>query len=326
MKVGKITNSILKRSVFKLIRSSNRSLLENKPQIGTDFAIITLPENISAGQVMVQSMGYGANAVYSAVNNLAAAGAEAAAIQCCVVLSDKHREAKLKKIITALDEDCNELGLTYAGGHTQVTDEVTQPIISVTATGFAERDSCFSITNAKPGQDIIMTKWIGIGGIQQIIDLRRSELTSHFNEATVSRAYGARTDLSVKKEAQLAAQLGVSAMHDISQGGIFAALWDFAESANVGIDVDFRAISVCQEIIEICEFYDINPYILDSCGCLLMTSDCGYDIVEALNKAGIFAAVIGRTTAGSTKIIRNRDEIRYLDKPEPDEFLSLKFD
>ena len=319
MKIGKITNSILKRSVFKLIRSSNKEKLINKPKLGTDCAFLSLPDNINNSQVLAQSIGYGANAVYSAVNNLAVGGVKAESVQCCITLSDKHREAKLKRIMTAIDEDCAALGVTLAGGHTQVSDKVTAPIISVSAVGFVASDKCLEIANAKAEQDIIMTKWIGIGGIQQIIDARREELIEHFNEDVVEKAYGERSDLSVVKEALMSAGFGVNAMHDISQGGIFAALWDMAESANVGIDVDFRAIPVCQEIIEICEYLDINPYHLDSCGCLLMTVELGYDIVELLKKAGIQATVIGRTTKGNAKLIRNQEEIRYLDTPEPDE-------
>ena len=74
-----------------------------------------------------------------------------------------------------------------------------------------------------------------------------------------------------------------------------------------------------QEIIEICEIFDVNPYELESCGALLMTADNGHDIIKILSDAGIKASVIGRTTADHNKILRNDDEVRYLDTPNRDE-------
>ena len=50
-----------------------------------------------------------------------------------------------------------------------------------------------------------------------------------------------------------------------------------------------------------------------------MTADNGHDIIKILSDAGIKASVIGRTTADHNKILRNDDEVRYLDTPNRDE-------
>lgn len=62
-------------------------------------------------------------------------------------------------------------------------------------------------------------------------------------------------------------------MHDLSQGGIFTALWEMAERAGVGLEVDLKRIPVKQETIELCEYFDINPYNLYSAGALLIGTD-----------------------------------------------------
>lgn len=56
-------------------------------------------------------------------------------------------------------------------------------------------------------------------------------------------------------EAAVAARSGVSAMHDITEGGIFGALWEMAEASGVGLEIDLKKIPVRQETIEICEFF-----------------------------------------------------------------------
>lgn len=59
-------------------------------------------------------------------------------------------------------------------------------------------------------------------------------------------------------------------MHDVTEGGIFGALWEMAEASGVGLDIDLKKIPIRQETIEICEVYDINPYLLISSGAMLI--------------------------------------------------------
>ena len=91
----------------------------------------------------------------------------------------------------------------------------------------------------------------------------------------------------------------------------------------LGIDVDFNKIPVCQEIIEVCEMFDINPYELESGGCLLMTFGKEYDIVRILEDNDIPVSIIGYMQEGNDKIIRNMDEIRFLDMPKCDEVYKI---
>ncbi len=333
MKVGKISNTILDRSIVKVISKKPKSKLLNRPGAGHDCGAFVAKSELKAlsedaqqavqhnvsQQVVVAGMGYGEHAVYTAVNNVAAEGVKATAIQCSVVMPSSCREIALKRVMNGINEDCRVLDVEISGGHTQISRDVMQPVISVTAIGVCGHNERVRASFAKPDQDIIMTKWIGIGGVQTIIDRKKEELNTYFNEATVARAYGRREDMSIVKEAQLAKAAGVTAMHDASNGGIYAALWDMAEAAHIGLDVDFRSINVVQEIIEVCEKYDINPYELDSTGCLLMTADDGCGIVDILSNNGIEACIIGRTTAGNDRIIRNKEENRYLEAPKQDE-------
>ena len=53
-------------------------------------------------------------------------------------------------------------------------------------------------------------------------------------------------------------------------------------------------------------------------GCLLMTSQQDCDIIDILNNHNIEACVIGRITKGNQRILRNRDEERFLELPKQD--------
>ena len=115
----------------------------------------------------------------------------------------------------------------------------------------------------------------------------------------------------------------VKNLHDVSMGGIFASLWEIAERAGCGLDIDLKKIPIRQETIEITNYLGVNPYQLISGGALLFIAPDGERAVKKLEEAGINAAVIGITTTGNDRIIRNDDEIRYLDKPQADEIVRI---
>ena len=125
--------------------------------------------------------------------------------------------------------------------------------------------------------------------------------------------------LSLASEAAVAAKSGARAMHDVSGGGIYAALWEIAEGAGTGLEVDLKKIPVKQETIEIAEFFELNPYQMLSGGSLLIVVKNGKEMVGCLQNAGIPATVIGKLTEGKDRILINEEETRYLEMPQADE-------
>ena len=112
-------------------------------------------------------------------------------------------------------------------------------------------------------------------------------------------------------------------MHDASEGGIFAALWELAEASGIGLEIDQKAIPIRQETIELCEVFDLNPYMLISSGSMLIGTEHGNLLVEKLEQAGIHGVVIGYTTEGNDRIVVNGDEQRYLEPPKTDELFRI---
>ena len=112
-------------------------------------------------------------------------------------------------------------------------------------------------------------------------------------------------------------------MHDITEGGIFGALWEIAEGSGTGLEINLLDIPVKQETIEICETYGLNPYGLISSGSMLITAPNGLDVVRKLKKSDINAAVIGKVTAGNDRILVNGDDKRFLEPPRSDELYKI---
>ena len=326
MKVGKISETVLKRSIFKQIHTKRDEVLLGAG-VGEDCAAVKLAPGeifvISTDPITGTVKDVGMLAIQITANDLASSGAEPVGVMLTVLLPEEIEEADIRKMMEQVEEACSRFHIQVMGGHTEVTRAVNQPVISVTGVGKVREDRLVSTAGAKPGQDILVTKWIGIEGTSIIAKEKERELRQRFSEAFVETAKGFDQYLSVVPESQIAVEHGVSAMHDVTEGGIYGALWEVAEASGIGLEIDLKAIPIRQETVEVCEYFELNPYYLISSGCMLMAAERGHDLARKLTAAGIPAAVIGKATDGRARRIWNGGEESYLERPKTDELYKI---
>jgi hydrogenase maturation factor len=326
MEIGKLKESVLKRSVIKQLHVK-RPEVGNGPGIGEDCATLQVgPDEeivMSTDPITGTASDIGELAVTVSINDLASAGAEPIGILLTVLLTPRMREAKLKAIMEQVDNACKRYNVQVMGGHTEVTEAVNQPLISVTAVGKVKKGCMVSTGGAKPDMDIVITKWIGLEGTSIIAKDHEEELLTRLPQGLIDTAKGFDQYLSVLPESRVAVEHGVAAMHDITEGGIFGALWEMGEASGVGIDVDLKAIPVKQETIEVCEFFGINPYELISSGSMLIATNDGNGLVRKLADTGVAAAIIGKSNSSNDKRVISGDEVRFLEPPKADALYSV---
>ncbi len=335
MRIGKITENALKRSVLKQIRTEYKGI--ESAAVGSDCAFSNEKRAFSAiCPVTADISNPGFYAVIKAANSLIAQGIQPDHVTLSILLPADAEEKTLKTIVSDAIEAARICETTYAGGHTEVTEAVNRAIITATAVGYertvalkeegseavvgkagkkADLEHGVS-TKPRAGQDLVITKWIALEGTAMLAKEKKSELVTRYPAPFIDGAADFKDLLDIRKEAQVTSGLSV---HDLSSGGAFAALWEMAERAGCGLRVDLKSIPVKQETIEICEFFEVNPYQLISGGSLLIACDDGEKLVESLEEAGIHAAVIGSLKEGKDRIIVNDDEERFLELPQADE-------
>ena len=326
MKIGKLPEQVLVRSVLRQIGHRRREVLMG-PAVGQDCAALALEEGevflMSTDPITGTVKDIGSHSIYVTANDLAASGAEPVAIMLTVLLPEEVTEHALREMMEDVERVCKELDIEVIGGHTEITHAVNQPLISVAGIGKIKRDRMIFTKNMQVGQDLVITKWIGLEGTAIIAKEKEERLLKLFPADFIQTAKDFSRYLSVLPEARIAMEYGASAMHDITEGGVLGALWEMAEGAGVGLDVDMKKIPIRQETIEICECFGLNPYLMMSSGSMMIATDHGEGLVHRLSKAGIFAAVVGRAVAGKERILRNGEDIRYLDRPQSDELYKL---
>lgn len=326
MEIGKVPEAVLKRAVFRQIHTRREEVLVGAG-VGEDCAALQLgPDEVfvlSTDPITGTDKNTGELAVQITANDLASAGAEPVALLLTVLLPVTADEPLIRRLMREVDEACEKLHIQVVGGHTEVTAVVNQPVISVTGIGKAKKGHLVTTGGAGIGDDVVATKWIGIEGTSIIAREKEQELLERFAAPFVEEAKNFDRFLSVVPDAAAAVKSGVTAMHDVTEGGIYGALWELAEASGVGLEIDLKKIPVRQETIELCEYYRLNPYQLISSGCMLMTASDGRRLVRDLEKAGIHATLIGRCVDGKAKKILNGEDTAYLERPKTDELYKI---
>ncbi len=326
MKIGKVPESVLKRSILRQIRTRRPEVVLGAG-VGEDCAAVKLAENetlvMSADPITGTAADIGMLSIQVTVNDLASAGAEPVGVLLTLLLPEETQEPELKAIMEQTEAACAKARVQVMGGHTEVTAVVKQPVLMVCGVGKVKDGHVITTAGARPGMDVVVTKWIGIEGTSILAKEKEAELLTRFSAAFVAKARELDEYLSVLPEAEAAVSSGVAAMHDVTEGGIFGALWEMAEASGVGLEIDLKKIPIRQETVEVCEFFGINPYQLISSGCMLMASSDGNGLVREIEKAGIPAVVIGKVTEGNDRILWNDGEKRFLEPPGTDELYKV---
>lgn len=326
MKTGKVSETVLKRSVFKQLTVRRPEILIG-PRVGEDCSVGHFNEDelfsLSCDPITGAVKDIGSLAVHITANDLAASGAEPVGLMLTILLPSDAEEEDLKKIVRDVNETCEALNIAVMGGHTEVTPVVNQPVICVTGIGKIKKDKYLSLKKAQKGQDIIMTKWAGLEGTAIIASEKEVELKVHYNHEFIEQAKALKQYISVVPESKIAQEHGVVLMHDATEGGLFGALWELAANAQKGVEVVLESIPIKQETVEICEYFELNPYKLISSGSMLMITDDGHSLVQKLLDSGIQAAIIGKITDGNERIVIQEETRRSLEPAKADELYKV---
>jgi hydrogenase maturation factor len=150
----------------------------------------------------------------------------------------------------------------------------------------------------EPGDHILLTKGIAIEGTAILAREKAAELISGGDAALVERAARFLFDpgLSVVREALRAAEVArVHAMHDPTEGGLVAGLWELAIAGDVGMHIWRERIRIWPETEVLCRRFGLDPLRLIASGALLIVApppECA-KIIKALREEQIDVAQIG---------------------------------
>lgn len=318
MHTGKISEIAYKRSILKKISTKSENL-----QVGVDVAHIALEDVtlvMSSNCILKWFEGCESYYLQKSLNDVYASGGTPKYVQLKINIPNDFEEKKLGRIVKKFDEAAKKKEVlinrcdVYASGINELT-------IHVDVIGKSE--SVCTINDIQEKMDVVMAGTVAIGATSIMTNLYEEKLREKFHDTFVEDCLKISEFTDNRKITEIVREYNFAYMHNVSDGGIFAAAWELASAAELGICLDIKKIPVWQETIEIAEMFDYNPYMVDGTGAVLIVTKNGKQLVEALNCHGIYADVIGRITSGKDRVVTNGDEKRFLEPPRGDEIYNF---
>ena len=326
MKIGKVSQTVLKRSILKPLQFHREEALFTPSVEEMCYGVSRKKDEefISSSAVLYgDEKDLGVFALAQVVNDLASRGAEAVGASVHIMLPPYAYESRLKTMVEYVERAGSAHAVQIMCAKAEVSPVISKAVVYVNGVGVVKKDAILQSSMGKAGQDIVLLKWIGLEGTFRVMREKEEELGQRFVPTFLNQIRSLEPEIFSEKEMKVAKEFGVSAMHQITSGGILAPLWEMSEASGVGIEVDLKRMTIKQETVEVCEFCHLNPYQLTSAGSILIMTDRGEELVEKYMEMGVCASLLGKTTADSARVIVGGEERRFLERPAADELLKI---
>ena len=325
--VGKLPPGLLAQILSAAPVQDERLLVG--PGIGLDCTVVDVGENllaIKSDPITFATDEIGWYAVQVNANDIATSGAVPIWFLMTLLMPEGSSPPELvEQISQQVYQACQQMGVDVIGGHSEITPAVNQPVIIGTMIGEVAHQDLVTPQGARPGDRLLLTKGIPIEAVsilaREVPDKLESELSPEEIETAQHCLY--QPGISVLKDAQAATKAGqVTAMHDPTEGGLAAALWELAAACGHDLVIDPQQIPISPLAERICTEFAIDPLASIASGALLLTAPTNQagDICQAVEKEGIPCREIGWVEGGKGQVWTTeggtRDLLLY---PERDE-------
>lgn len=326
MEIGKLPNDILEKIVLSNIKTKRKEVIVGAA-VGKDSAVIDFGKEVcitSTDPITGATKGIGRLAIHISCNDVAAGSAEPIGVLMTILVPPCSTEEDIETIMKDAENAAKEINVQIIGGHTEITDAVNRIVISTTVIGKQNKEKLPDSSKIKIGDKVLITKYAGIEGTSIIAKELEEDLIDKLGKEKLNIAKSMDSMLSVVKEGIVCGEIGVRYMHDITEGGVFGAVWEAAMALNRGIKVFKELIPVKDVTREIAGILGIDLYRLISSGSMLIIveSEKTSIIEKELSKLNIKSTVIGEIVEKGI-ILEENGEIVNIEPPTSDELYKV---
>jgi hydrogenase maturation factor len=272
---------------------------------------------VKCDPITFASAAIGYYAVHVCANDLAVTGATPRFYLPTILLPAGQTDDELATLIfKQIGDACRQLEIVIAGGHSEITPAVNQPVIAGTMLGEVRKDRYVSTGGCQPGDILLLAGAAPIEGTSIIAREKRSELLNRGwsqQELDSAADYLYTPGISVLRPALTAAQQGlVTAMHDPTEGGVASALLEVSRAANVGLLVDLDAIPISPLSRRLCAEFKLDPLGVIASGALLAAARPEHvqSLIQCWSEIGWSSTTVGRITRHQEGLIARRQGVQ----------------
>ncbi|RQG86112.1 hydrogenase expression protein [Natrarchaeobius halalkaliphilus] len=309
--LGKIDRAFFDRHVAPNL-GAERTDVAVGPQHGVDFgvidvdgtALVTATDPLS----ILPALGFERAARFAldlVLADVAVSGVPPSHLSICFTLPETMTDEEFETVWTTIHNECADLGVAVVTGHTARYSDPSHPWVgAATAMGVGEHDDVVRPDGARVGDRLLLTTGPAVEAVGLLSTLFPDQL--ELSDDVVADAQQRLEEVYCVRDALTAVTAGpVTAMHDVTEGGLAGALNEMATGAGVRFDVDRDAVPMRAGVREVCESLEIDPWTATSCGSLLVAVEpSGVDAVRsALEDRDTVVAEIGRVEDGEGVVV-----------------------
>jgi hydrogenase expression/formation protein HypE len=315
--IGKISPDIFNEIIYPHLGAKDNSIVVG-PQNGVDVGIIELGDNsisLTTDPVFIVPEYGWERAAWFAIHILASdsatSGLKPRYLTIDLNLPMRITKPQLLVMWDTMHKECEKLGISIVTGHTARYENCEYPFVGgATVIGVGGKNDYVTPKLARAGDKIIITKGPAIEASGIFATMFPKLIENEFGKNFSNKAQEIFYKMSVVEDAMTAVRVGrrengVTAMHDATECGIWGALFEIAQAADLGVRVEQEKIVIEECIEEICRYFDIDPYSSISEGTLIIAckENKSQKIVDLLNESKIKASIVGELTPSNQGMI-----------------------
>jgi hydrogenase expression/formation protein HypE len=308
--IGKISPEIFRELIFPRLGVGNEHVLVG-PQHGVDVGIVEIggqAVSFTCDPVFIVPEYGWERAAWFAIHIIASdsvtSGLRPKLLSIDLNLPMEMTKKQLEIVWEVIHRECQKLGIAIITGHTARYENCHYPMVGgATITGIGGLDEYVTPAFCRPGDKIIITKGPAIEATGIFAAMFPKIIEREFGEDFSRRAEAIFYKMSVVEDAMTAVgvgvrELGVTAMHDATECGIWGGLYEVAQAAGLGARIEKEKIIVEECVPEVCRFFGIDPYASISEGTLIIACKAtrAGEVVKSLAGKGIKSSIVGELT------------------------------
>ncbi len=328
LKTGKLELPFLEKLLKKYALLDPR--VKVGPKIGEDAAVIDPGKTsdrywiVTSDPITFTTEEIGYYGVVVNMNDIATRGGTPKWFLATLLFPEKgSNPIFVEKIFRQIHKACLRFGISFIGGHTEITPGLDRLILSGHMIGEVKKEKLVQTSGARAGDLLLLAKGICIEGTSIIAREKEEELLKKgYSRPFIQRAkkFIFEPGIDVLRVAQIACRSSkIHAMHDPTEGGLINGVYEMAIASKKEFEVELEKILIYEESKILCQEYGINPFGSIASGALLLTlSPDGVPTLQrAFKRASIPIQIIGRVKRGSPKVLgKDGNEIKPFERDE----------
>ena len=287
----------------------NRKEVSIGPEFGVDASIVDLPQGMAMALTsdpltLIPSLGLEESAWLSVqlmANDMATTGFAPMYGQFVLNLPASFSKPDFEIYWEYIHRFCSKIGVAITGGHTGFIEGQNSTISGGgTFISIAPKSEILVSKFAKPGDTILVTKSCAISTsailamcfpetVKNKLGTEQQQLAcaSFYNTSSLEDGL---TAVGKNRKGH-----GVTAMHDVTEGGVLGAIYELATASNNGALIYNDKLPIGHLQNEVCKLFSLDPRYCIGAGSMVITCEKAStsDVINRLEKKSINCVEVG---------------------------------